>query len=113
MSHTADNVASELKSIAEEWHISNKIVAVVSDNAANMKAGIRLTDWKHIPCFAHTLNLVVMASIQKDDELSTIQTKCCNIVKYFKQSNIANSKLLQLQMEMKGEERKLMQDVVT
>ena len=43
MSHTADNVASELKSIAEEWHISNKIIAVVSDNAANMKAGIH---WK-------------------------------------------------------------------
>ena len=43
MSHTADNVASELKSIAEEWHISNKIVAVLSDNATNMKAGIH---WK-------------------------------------------------------------------
>ena len=35
VSHTADNAA-----IAKEWHISNKIVAVVSDNATNMKAEI-------------------------------------------------------------------------
>ncbi|XP_049782800.1 uncharacterized protein LOC126184454, partial [Schistocerca cancellata] len=31
----------------------------ISDNAANIVAAIRLTAWKHITCFAHTLNLIV------------------------------------------------------
>ena len=82
-----------LKKVASEWKISNKITAVVSDNAANM----RLTGWKQLPCFAHTLNLVVTDSIRSDIELSRLQSKCCEIVKYFKQSNVANNKLSELQ----------------
>ena len=39
VSHTAENVAQELKKVASEWKISNKITAVVSGNAANMRAG--------------------------------------------------------------------------
>ena len=57
--HTAENIAEELKQITDEWNISEKLVASVTDNGANMVAGIRLNGWKHLPCFAHTLNLVV------------------------------------------------------
>lgn len=112
-SHTAENIAQELKLVASKWNITDKIYAVVSDSAANMKAGVRLTGWRHLACFAHTLNLVVACAIKEDDELLAIQSKCRNIVKYFKQSNVANNKLSELQREMKGEERKLIQDVVT
>ena len=57
VSHTAENIASELIRIANEWSISEKVVALVTDNASNAVAAARLTGWKHIPCFAHTLNL--------------------------------------------------------
>ena len=59
VSHTAENIASELIRIANEWSISEKVVALVTDNASNAVAAARLTGWKHILCFAHTLNLIV------------------------------------------------------
>ncbi|XP_050313030.1 zinc finger BED domain-containing protein 6-like [Anthonomus grandis grandis] len=54
--HIAENLCSELKRVVREWNIKNKIVAVTSDNAANITAAVRLTGWKHVPYFAHTLN---------------------------------------------------------
>jgi hypothetical protein len=35
--HTAENLSSALSSICREWGISNKVTAIVSDNAANIK----------------------------------------------------------------------------
>ena len=112
-SHTAENIACELKNVTDEWQITEKVVAAVTDNAANITAGVRLAGWKHLPCFAHTLNLVVTEAISKDVELSELQTKCCNIVTYFKKSNVANNKLAELQRELKRDEKKLIQDVCT
>ena len=39
--HTAENIADELKAATDEWGITQKIVAVVTDNAANIVAAIR------------------------------------------------------------------------
>ena len=54
-SQYSQNVAAELKEIASHWKIEEKISCIVSDNAANIVAAVRLTGWRHIPCFAHTL----------------------------------------------------------
>lgn len=61
--HTAGNIVDELKMlVTDEWNITKKIVAVVTDNAANIVAAIRLNGWKHIPCFLGILrkHLVLM-----------------------------------------------------
>ena len=50
VSHTAENIAAELKRIADEWEITAKVVALVTDNAANVVAAVRIVGWKHIPC---------------------------------------------------------------
>ena len=81
--HTAENLAAELMSVASEWGITDKIVCLVTDNASNIVAAVRLNGWKHMPCFAHTLNLVVQDSIKADSQLSEIQKKCHDIVSYF------------------------------
>lgn len=52
-----------LKNVAADWNISNIVTAVVTDNAANMIVAIRKTDWRHIACFAHTINLFVQKGI--------------------------------------------------
>ncbi|CAK1587944.1 unnamed protein product [Parnassius mnemosyne] len=48
---------------------------------------------KHIPCFAHTLNLVVQNSMQQCTELRNLINKVKDIVTWFKQSNMASNKL--------------------
>ena len=51
--------------IATEWGIKEKVVAVVTDNGANVVRAVKDaasqvgTGWTHVSCFAHTLNLIV------------------------------------------------------
>ena len=113
MDHTAENIAAELKKITSEWGISEKISCIVTDNAANMVAAARLTGWRHLPCFAHTLNLIVQEATERDPVLSELRWKGRNIVTYFKQSIKARDKLTEVQKQMGGEEKKLIRDVIT
>jgi len=63
--HTAENLAEQLHNIFHEWNISEKVLAVVTDNAKNIVNSIPLissTNEKqifNIKCAAHTLQLAV------------------------------------------------------
>ena len=81
--HTGEHIADELQRITDHWEITHKVVAVVTDNASNMVAAIRITGWTHIHCFAHTLNLVVQEAIKNDPVLLLIKRKCKDIVTFF------------------------------
>ncbi|KZS02545.1 Uncharacterized protein APZ42_000377, partial [Daphnia magna] len=108
-SHTAVNLAKELRKIVTEWNLMNKISAVVTDNAANIvKAVSDINNWRHVPCFAHTLSLAVKDAVLKNKDFKTILTNCRDIVTYFHQSNLATIKLHALST---GEKSKLQQDV--
>lgn len=102
-SHDATAVYSQLKKIAEIWGISKKIVAVVSDNASVMRNAVQLSHteegggkWIWIPCFAHTLNLLVKDSFKGNLEVNSLIKNCREIVTLFKQSAKAMSYLKNL-----------------
>lgn len=59
--HTAEYIKNEMYRLLFYWSILNKIFVCIKDNAANLKAAIRLINYEHLPCIAHTLNLVVRA----------------------------------------------------
>nr|CAI5830783.1 unnamed protein product [Callosobruchus analis] len=61
--HTASNLASLLQDVVKEWNLENQICAVVTDNAANVVSSIRMCNYRHIGCFAHTINLIVQAGL--------------------------------------------------
>jgi len=67
---------------AKEWNIDNKRAAVVTDNAPSIVSAIRINNWKHVPCFAHVLNIGIQHGLE---QLKTVMTKIKNIVEYFKQ----------------------------
>jgi len=50
---------------------------------------------RNLPCFAHTINLVVQdgLNVEHDDITKDLFSKCKSIVKFFKKSSIANEKL--------------------
>ncbi|XP_048525013.1 zinc finger BED domain-containing protein 4 isoform X2 [Dendroctonus ponderosae] len=89
-SHTAENIANKLREVIEEWKLTNKIVAVVSDNEANMKAAVRIGGWSHWGCFAHSLNRIAQAGLS---EIKEVVDKITNIVGYFKHNSQALSQL--------------------
>jgi len=98
-SHDAKYISKIISEILDEWHIQiNSVVAVITDNASNIKKAIRDTFGRkrHIPCFAHTLNLVIQDAIATP-EFQTIVKKVKNIVTYFKRSVKATNALNELQ----------------
>lgn len=101
-----------MKRVTNEWNISEKIYAISTDNAANIVAATKLTGWVHIPCFAHTINLIVKDALVNIEELIT---KVKQNVEYFHRSSQATAKLMAIQKQMKPNEIpvKLMNDVAT
>ena len=104
--HTAESIADELKAATDEWGITQKIVAVVTDNAANIVAAVCLNGWKHVPCFAHD-------ALKDDPVLSDISKKCRDIVTYFHRSCKAAERLCEIQTRFGLECHKLINDVQT
>lgn len=106
--HTSEYIAQMLTKTCEEWGFNtDKVTAVVTDNAANMVKAVEIAfgKRKHIPCFAHTLNLVAQ-HILGIPELQLILTKVKNVT-FFKQSCMASD---ELRKSVKAE-TKLIQDV--
>ena len=103
--HTGGHIAGELQRITDHWEITQKVVAVVTDNASNMVAAIRITGWTHIHCFAHTLNLVVQEAIRNDPLLLLIKKKCKDIVTFFHQSVNATEKLREIRGKLVSKKR--------
>ncbi|XP_036340719.1 zinc finger BED domain-containing protein 4-like [Rhagoletis pomonella] len=109
-SHTASNLYNFIRTTCEDFNISNKVTAIVSDNAANIKAAIRLGGWRGISCFAHSLHLIVMDGMKTIDETLS---KVKKVVEHFRRSPSALKKLLEIQKQMGLPEVKLKQDVPT
>lgn len=63
--HTSENLKAEMARVLTEWDISDKVHTVVTDNARNITNAVKLTDYNHLPCLAHTLNLIVQGALKK------------------------------------------------
>ncbi|CAG5000612.1 unnamed protein product [Parnassius apollo] len=57
--HTSENLKSFLEAKFLEWNIHRNVNVIVSDNAANVQAAVRLGGWRSLSCYTHTINLVV------------------------------------------------------
>ncbi|XP_072400683.1 E3 SUMO-protein ligase ZBED1-like [Diabrotica undecimpunctata] len=113
-SHTGENISLMLGDIFKHWKIENKIIAVVSDNGSNIKSAIsNYLQIFHLPCVAHTLNLIVTKSLMDVAELNDILKKCRALVNHFKHSSLAYDKLRSVQEQMGLPNLKVKQEVVT
>ncbi|XP_054744288.1 E3 SUMO-protein ligase ZBED1-like [Anastrepha obliqua] len=89
--HSSLNIANTLREICDEWKVFDKLHTIVTDNAASMIKACELLKKKHLPCFAHTLNLVVQDALNLENVQNVLKiTK--RIVSYFKSSAIAYAK---------------------
>ncbi|XP_015782300.1 zinc finger BED domain-containing protein 1-like [Tetranychus urticae] len=112
--HTSVNIIDTINLVLTEFEIdSEKIVATVTDSAANMVAAMRNFPGHHIGCTAHKINLCVNDAIEDDNELVNLIRSVRSIVTYFKQSNKATSILNQEQEKDGIKPLKLHQDVPT
>ncbi|KAG8180862.1 hypothetical protein JTE90_023014, partial [Oedothorax gibbosus] len=99
--HTGLNIANSIEEVLEHYAITSKVVAVVADNAANMKSAIE----EHLklpyqPCVAHTLHLVAQDALGVSATFKELLKKCRFLVGHFKSSTIATAKLQQAQEQL-------------
>uniref|UniRef100_A0A1X7UJA9 BED-type domain-containing protein n=1 Tax=Amphimedon queenslandica TaxID=400682 RepID=A0A1X7UJA9_AMPQE len=112
-SHTSENLALALKEITDRWGITEKVHCCISDSANNIKRAIRLNQWSHLSCLAHTINLIVATSISHDQELVTLVGSVKKIVSFFHHSSKAMDSLHLNQKRLNLPEHKLIQQVDT
>ena len=63
---TAENILPKFLGILKDYVTDDKVVAVTTDNAGNMKKAIKkLGKFQWFGCFGHTLNLVVKRTLKK------------------------------------------------
>lgn len=110
--HTSENLKMEIIRVLTEWEILDKVQTIVTDNAYNITNAIKLTEWNHLPCLAHTINLIVQSALKK---IENLQTKVKKTVEYFHRSTMAAEKLrsFQAQMNESSNTLKLINDVQT
>jgi len=96
--HTGAHLACKLDAIFEEFCIDS-VVAIVTDNAANMVSCCAEAKLARIACFAHTLQLGITEGLQ----LGTISHAVATgkrVVTHFSQSVVATDALLEHQRRM-------------
>ncbi|XP_054745728.1 zinc finger BED domain-containing protein 4-like [Anastrepha obliqua] len=116
-SHTAAYLGEKLSRLFIEWNVvTDKVFVCITDNDSTMIKMNRnlFGDNKIIPCFAHTINLVVTQAIDKSTEVSSLIIKVSDIVKFIKRSVYASDDLRKKQMEAgtsEGTTKKMILDV--
>lgn len=96
-SHTSINLKNELLRVIKEWGLENRITACTTDNAPNITNAIHLCNWRHVGCFAHSLNLTVQSALK---EISGTRERVRSIVGHFKRSPQAAEKLKAFQEQL-------------
>ncbi|XP_076047308.1 E3 SUMO-protein ligase ZBED1-like [Oratosquilla oratoria] len=84
--HTSENIEGALKEICEEWDLLEKVCCIVTDNAPNIVKAVKDMNVIHIPCFAHSLNLVVQNALKNSNDVKKVQEKVKAIVSFFHHS---------------------------
>lgn len=94
--HTSENIVRWLNNSLKTWGIDKrKIFLVVTDNGSNIKNIVYecFGKDKHLPCFAHTLNLVVQNALNDTENIANIINKVKHIVTFYEQCVSASDEL--------------------
>ncbi|KAK7898586.1 hypothetical protein WMY93_019439 [Mugilogobius chulae] len=110
--HTGANLAVLLQEVVQEWGIAEKNVVVVTDNAANMEVATNLSNFEHVKCFAHALNLASQRTM-KLPSVARLLGRVRRITSFFHRSPLASRVLEDKQKLLGLPVHKLITDVVT
>jgi hypothetical protein len=112
-SHTAENLAEELQSVAEEWQLQLSNVAVTTDNASNVVLAMQKCNVKwHVRCLAHVLNLATQKGL-KVSGFARLLGRVRTVVGFFHRSSTASAILRKSLNQLELPNHKPVIDVTT
>ncbi|XP_069395941.1 zinc finger BED domain-containing protein 4-like [Paralichthys olivaceus] len=113
-SHTGVAIASAFDCMFAKWKIKKDNVHVVlRDNARNMQKAMEECGIKSLGCMAHTLQLAVHDGVLSQRSISDCVAIGRKIVGHFRHSQLATSRLRDIQQELGMKTMMLQQDVAT
>lgn len=101
------DISLELKRITDEWHITDKVIVVVTEGSEILASAVQKAGWKHYPCVVHMLNWVVKKACSDCFEVYQLLEYCKSIVDLFHQNTKATKMLKQIQNQLKVPENEL------
>ncbi|KAK6191169.1 hypothetical protein SNE40_002908 [Patella caerulea] len=122
-SHTAEHLNEALKVCFREWDIEPSFI--VTDNASNIVKAVNLlglhtdsseeslSQFKNVPCMAHTLNLAVKSGLKSCKQVNVVLTRCRQLIAHFKRSPLATNILNEKQKMLNLPDHRLIIDVET
>ncbi|XP_063240561.1 zinc finger BED domain-containing protein 4-like [Bacillus rossius redtenbacheri] len=113
VSHNAENIIHFILELCESWNIEDRIFVIVRDNARNITAALNSSTYQHLPCLAHTLQLVIHDAVLKSASLSNIFSVCRWVVGHYKHSTAATKVLKKAQATLGVKQHRLVQDETT
>lgn len=83
-----------MKGMLDGWDIPSELChAIVSDNGANVRCGLRLAELPGISCAIHTLQLVVNKGLQSQRTIIDAVSRGRKMAGHFKHSSTAKERL--------------------
>lgn len=113
LSHTGNNLCNFITQTLREWKLHTKVVAIVRDNARNITSGLETSEFEHLSCLAHTLQLVVKDGLLNNKNVNNLIANGRRIVGHFKHSCKATKELKKAQDILQMKKHKLIQDEPT
>ena len=115
--HTGENLYQALASIEMDFCVEDKVAAITSDNASNMRVAcskqkFTTCEGPHVQCFAHTLQLAVEDAL-KQQPIQDAAAAARKLVGHFNRSTLASDGLETYQTKQGEKPLKLIQDVPT
>lgn len=113
--HTANNLRRALEEVVSEFDLQPKVLACVSDNAANVVRALKdcTVVKERQACAVHTLQLSVNDGLNNVQSLRKTITAASRLVAHIKRSSKATLGLASKQQQFNLPEHKLIQSVVT
>lgn len=113
-SHTAAAIAFAFESMFGKWKIERERVHVVlRDNARNMAKAMMEFGVTSLPCMAHSLQLAVNDGVLSQRSVADVVAVGRRIIGHFKHSQLAYSRLADVQKELGMSVKRLQQDIAT
>ena len=113
-SHTGALLASKYEEMLREWEIpKEKVHLFLVDNASNMRRAMLDAHIPFLGCFSHTLQLVINDGVFSQRYVNDLVATCRRIVGHFKRSQLAYSRLKEIQASLGLPQHRLRQDVST
>lgn len=113
-SHNGEAISTIIGSMLTDWNIlKSSIHAFITDNAKNMIKGMNNIQLPNISCFSHSIQLIVREGVLNQQIVIDTLKKGRKIVGHFKHSQLAYSRLEDIQIRLNESVKRLQQDVPT